>query len=110
MALRSQEYYDRLQRVRTHGDWEGWPRFLLNGVVETAEEALMATRRILYFHRRARCRSRWVVHAVRPATAVITESGPPPTSGALGLWKRAHDASLTDAAASDTEDYGTELQ
>ena len=42
-----QEYYDHLQRVRTQGDWEGWLSFFLNGVVDTAEEALTTTRRIL---------------------------------------------------------------
>jgi Fic family protein len=42
-----QEYYDRLQRVRTHADWEGWVRFFLDGVVVTSEEAVLATRRIL---------------------------------------------------------------
>jgi Fic family protein len=33
------EYYDQLQRVRTHGDWEGWLRFFLTGVIETAQQA-----------------------------------------------------------------------
>jgi Fic family protein len=42
-----QEYYDRLQRVRTHGDWEGWLRFFLGGVISTSEEAVTTTRRIL---------------------------------------------------------------
>lgn len=42
-----QDYYDHLQRVRTHGDWEGWLRFFLNGVIETADEALDTTKRIL---------------------------------------------------------------
>jgi len=42
-----QEYYDHLQRVRTHGDWEGWLRFFLEGVVTTSEEAVTTTRRIL---------------------------------------------------------------
>ncbi|MCK6529751.1 Fic family protein [Myxococcota bacterium] len=41
------DYYDWLQRVRTHGDWEGWVRFFLQGVIETAEEGLDTTRRIL---------------------------------------------------------------
>lgn len=40
-------YYDHLQRVRTHGDWEGWLRFFLKGVVSTCEEAVTTTRRIL---------------------------------------------------------------
>jgi len=33
------EYYDRLMAVRTAGDWEGWMRFFLRGVVQTAQEA-----------------------------------------------------------------------
>jgi Fic family protein len=41
------EYYERLQRIRTHGDWEGWIRFFLRGVRETADHALETTRRIL---------------------------------------------------------------
>jgi Fic family protein len=42
-----QEYYDHLQRVRTHGDWEGWVRFFLEGVISTSDEAVSTTRRIL---------------------------------------------------------------
>ncbi len=34
------EYYDRLQRVRTHGDWEGWLNFFLRGIAETAQQAV----------------------------------------------------------------------
>ena len=41
------EYYDHLQRVRTRGDWEGWLRFFLRGVIDTADEALATTHRIL---------------------------------------------------------------
>ena len=33
------EYYDRLTAVREDGNWEGWLRFFLRGVAETAEEA-----------------------------------------------------------------------
>lgn len=33
------EYYDRLGAIRQSGDWEGWLRFFLRGVAETAEEA-----------------------------------------------------------------------
>lgn len=32
-------YYDRLMAVRVDGDWEGWLRFFLAGVAETADEA-----------------------------------------------------------------------
>ena len=33
------EYYDRLDAVRTHGDWEGWLKFFLAGVAITANDA-----------------------------------------------------------------------
>ena len=33
------DYYDALQRVRTHGDWEGWLRFFLIGVEAVANQA-----------------------------------------------------------------------
>ncbi|HED12518.1 MAG TPA: Fic family protein [Gammaproteobacteria bacterium] len=40
------EYYDHLQRVRLDGDWEGWLRFFLSGVTETATEATEAAQRL----------------------------------------------------------------
>lgn len=45
--LNRSEYYDRLNRVRTHGDWEGWLRFFLRGVENTAQEAVATARRLL---------------------------------------------------------------
>ncbi|GAB4487268.1 MAG: Fic family protein [Thermodesulfovibrionales bacterium] len=42
-----QEYYEFLQRVRTEGDWEGWLRFFLTGVRETADQAVATARTIL---------------------------------------------------------------
>jgi Fic family protein len=33
------DYYDALQRVRTHGDWEGWMHFYLVGVEAVARQA-----------------------------------------------------------------------
>jgi Fic family protein len=41
------EYYDRLMGVRESGDWEGWMRFFLKGVAETAAEATSTARAIL---------------------------------------------------------------
>ncbi len=40
-------YYEHLQRVRETGDWEGWVRFFLRGVIETATQAVAAARTIL---------------------------------------------------------------
>lgn len=41
------EYYDRLMAVRDEGNWEGWLRFFLRGVVETAEEATATAQAIV---------------------------------------------------------------
>lgn len=41
------EYYTHLQRVRTHGEWEEWLRFFLEGVNEVAGSATDTTRRLL---------------------------------------------------------------
>jgi Fic family protein len=40
LKLNRLEYYDRLQRVRTQGDWEGWLAYFLRGVYETARQVL----------------------------------------------------------------------
>lgn len=44
---RREEYYALLQRVREDGDWEGWLRFFLQGVLETADQAVETAKRIL---------------------------------------------------------------
>ena len=41
------EYYDRLMDVRVNGNWEGWLRFFLQGVTETATEAVETARAIV---------------------------------------------------------------
>lgn len=48
------EYYDRLMAVRLRGDWEGWLRFFLIGVSETATEATATTQAILDLRERHR--------------------------------------------------------
>ena len=55
------EYYDRLTAIRQRGDWEGWLRFFLAGVAETAEEATNTAERI--FELRERHRSLAIEHA-----------------------------------------------
>ncbi len=44
--LHRAEYYDRLMAVRLRGDWEGWLRFFLRGVAETAQQATDTAERI----------------------------------------------------------------
>jgi len=41
------EYYDRLQAVRDKGDWEGWMKFFLRGVIEVSSESASTVREIL---------------------------------------------------------------
>jgi Fic family protein len=41
------EYYDRLMDVRNNGNWEGWLRFFLRGVAETADEATKTASKIV---------------------------------------------------------------
>jgi Fic family protein len=40
------EYYDRLTATREDGDWEGWLRFFLRAVAETATEATSTARAV----------------------------------------------------------------
>lgn len=42
-----QEYYDRLEMVRARGDYEQWVGFFLRGVLEAAEAAVDAAKKIL---------------------------------------------------------------
>jgi Fic family protein len=39
-----EEYYRRLNAVRTEGDWEGWTDFFLDGVATIADEAVASAR------------------------------------------------------------------
>jgi Fic family protein len=49
-------YYDLLQRVRTHGTWEEWLDFFLQGVEETANQAADTARRLLQVFQQDRAR------------------------------------------------------
>lgn len=48
------EYYDRLMAVREDGDWEGWVRFFLRGIAETATEATSTAKAIVALRDRHR--------------------------------------------------------
>ena len=51
-----QDYYDLLQRVRTHGDWTGWLRFFIAGVTEIALEAVGQAGRLMDLREKFRAR------------------------------------------------------
>ena len=40
-------YYELLQRVRTHGDWETWLEFFLDGVIDTSGHAIRTAQKLL---------------------------------------------------------------
>ena len=42
-----QTYYELLNRLRDHGDWEEWLYFFLDGVAQTAERAALTARQLL---------------------------------------------------------------
>lgn len=46
LKLHRAEYYDRLMAVRLTGDWEGWIRFFLAGLAQTAREATETAERL----------------------------------------------------------------
>ena len=62
------EYYRRLQRVRTHGEWEPWLLFFLGGVRQTAERGARQARALIALHRQFRSQVRG------PALALADES------------------------------------
>lgn len=53
---RRADYYDRLNAVRVQGDWEGWLGFFLDGVAETAQQAVDTAQRLLALLARDRAR------------------------------------------------------
>ncbi|MGH9318986.1 MAG: Fic family protein [Vicinamibacteria bacterium] len=48
------EYYERLQKIRDTGDWEGWLRFFLQDVRVVAQESTTTSRRIVEIRERHR--------------------------------------------------------
>ena len=41
------QYYDWLMEVRNNGDWEGWLKFFLKGVIEVSKQAISTARKII---------------------------------------------------------------
>lgn len=64
------DYYDALQRVRTHGDWESWLRFYLSGVEEVATQATATARALLSLFETDRARVRKVGRGAASALSV----------------------------------------
>ena len=86
-----QEYYDWLQKVRSEGDWEGWLKFFLTGVMETADQATQSARLILRLFEADRAQIETLKKAAGSALRVhqLMQAKPmlliPPAAKALGL-------------------------
>lgn len=86
-----QAYYDWLQKVRTEGDWEGWLKFFLTGVMETAAQATQSARLILKLFEADRARIESLKKAAGSALRVhqLMQARPllliPQTAKALSL-------------------------
>lgn len=63
-----QTYYDLLTRVRENGDWEAWLAFFLQGIRETADQALETAQRILRLYEQDRTR---IAELGRPAGSAL---------------------------------------
>ncbi len=50
------EYYERLQRVRTHGEWEQWLRFFLDGVLSISRQSVKTAKATLALFEQNRLR------------------------------------------------------
>jgi len=51
---RREDYYAILQRVRTHGEWEAWLSFYLEGVEEVADQASATAKKLVHLFERDR--------------------------------------------------------
>ncbi|WP_374246801.1 Fic family protein [Zoogloea sp.] len=51
-----QTYYDLLQQVRTHGDWEAWLRFFADAIAATATQAVRTAQQLTALHARDKAR------------------------------------------------------
>lgn len=52
LKAHQQEYYDRLQQVRTDGNFEAWVKFFLEGIVIVSDQVVKTTKAIQQLERR----------------------------------------------------------
>ncbi len=52
LKTHQQEYYDRLQQVRTDGNFEAWVKFFLEGIIIVSEQVVQTTKAIQALERR----------------------------------------------------------
>ena len=83
------EYYERLQRVRTDGEWGEWLRFFLDGVLTTAGQAVDTARSVLDLFERDRATIQGVGRAAGSALRVHEALQRRPLQSIQGVANRA---------------------
>lgn len=84
-------YYDYLQRIRSHGAWEEWLSFFLEGIIEVAEATTATTKSLVEMIERDRQmihgfgRSAFTALRVHDLASRVVVLRPPGTATALGL-------------------------
>ncbi len=89
-------YYELLQQVRTHGDWEAWVRFFLEAVQQTAAQAVATAKSLLARHAADKVRCGTLGRQAGSATKVLEALAARPIASVAALTER---TGLTPATA-----------
>jgi cell filamentation protein, protein adenylyltransferase len=68
-----QEYYDLLQAIRNTSDYEGWVKFFLKGVIETANEAVRTAKAIIELREKDRAKMIQLGRGMRTGSKLLNE-------------------------------------
>jgi Fic family protein len=98
------EYYDRLLRVSTHGDWLGWLTYFLTGVEEQAHAAVDDAERVLDLQARyhdllAAARARQAAHQLIDHLFINPYIAAPHAASVLGVSAPTARAAIGDLMA-----------
>jgi Fic family protein len=98
------EYYDRLLRVSTHGDWRGWLKYFLDGVAVQAQAAVDDAERLLDLQARfhnilSAARARQAAHQLADQLFVNPYIAAPRAAELLGVSPPTARAAIRDLEA-----------
>lgn len=65
------EYYERLQDIRTKGNWESWINFFLKGVAQTSEQACDTANKILTLQKQDKEKIRLKISRISKAETLL---------------------------------------
>ena len=100
------EYFELLAQTRTQGDWESWLEFFLEGVRETAEEAVTTAQRLTELFRADRER---IVPAGRRAGSVLRVHDAMKERPIISLPEVVRETRLTPPTAGTSMDWLVKL-